>query len=213
MTGSVAVKPPKTTYVFASRANELLLFLSPHRRVVHPDGSSEEVKGKTVQFEHGRVDVDDALAQRTGFESAEEMADAMRRSPHFQSDFMELLIDPPAPSPEDDIAEIMRLLEARDVDGLVELHAQELANFRRPTVLKAGQSALLALEGQDPHIATRGVELDAEPQEVHEGDPEQGGAVAGPEPGSGGVETDDEVDRSHLSTPPRAAGLFERTDG
>lgn len=142
----VETKPKAETYTFTSARSELLLFLTPHRKVAHPDGTSETVYGKTVQFEHGQFVADDRSAVKVGYDSVSELADALRGSPHFDQDFFEIKVEPVAPAPTDALIGIARLVAEGDVDALVELEELERAEWGREPVLQAINGALDALK-------------------------------------------------------------------
>ena len=191
---TVAQKVESQEWHFVSRSKELLVYLTPDRRIHHPDGTSEVVRGETVQF----VPFPQPDGSVLGFYRCEDPDQAERLRKHSGmalGTFEETEVFVPAPPPDGDLAKVLALVAERDAEALVELYADERANWDRPVVLTAIANALRALEAE-------GVELDTMPQEPHASDadglggpegPQTPGVIAGPPPVDPSIEIDDTV--------------------
>lgn len=158
MTATIETKPDTQEFMFEARhARELLVMLAPDLRKHHADGTSEVARGKWAQFQPsqgrngaivGRLLVNDSLARKVGYASADEMAAAMREHGEYGAAFFEIDVPRVAPSPEAAVGEVLRLTAARDVEGLTELYETERDNWNREPVIRACWDALKVLEAE-----------------------------------------------------------------
>jgi hypothetical protein len=141
-------KPETDTYTFTSVRTELLVNVVPDLRKHHADGTSELVHGKWVQFEHGQFVADPESAEKVGYDSAEELADALRRHSAFDSDFYEIKVEPVAPDHTDTLIRVATLIASGDLEALFALEAEEREGWAREPILTAIEGAVEALKAR-----------------------------------------------------------------
>lgn len=150
---ATATKPDTETFTFTSRATDYLLNLVPDRRQHHADGTSDLIHGKWVQFEHGQFVVDDESAARVGYDSAGELVEALRGSPHFGMYHFEIKVEPVAPDHTDTLIQVAQLIASGDLEALFELERAEREGWAREPVLQSIEGAVEALKARESEQA------------------------------------------------------------